>query len=169
MFYKRNFCSLEFFNWCQVSMRKKTKHLSRDSCVASTISTHCAAQCLVNEIMRVKPAGTPQISLLAIDLVQYLEWSGTPYGTQESFLPSDVWVKFNNNADLVMRKDGFNHDLIQAFSHWTHHRSGEEIMVVDCQGIFYVPSNTFMLTDPAIHCQDILRFGATNLGKDGFK
>ena len=95
--------------------------------------------------------------------------SGTPYGTQESFLPSDVWVKFNNNADLVMRKDGFNHNLIPAFSHWTHHRSGEEIMVVDCQGIFHVPSNTFMLTDPAIHCQDIWRFGATNLEKDGFK
>jgi Fe2+ transport system protein B len=30
-------------------------------------------------------------------------------------------------------------------------------------------SNTFTLTDPAVHCKDVLRFGATNLGTSGFE
>ena len=38
-------------------------------------------------------------------------------------------------------------------------------MVCDLQGIEL--TNEFLLTDPAIHCIDSLRFGRTNFGKEG--
>jgi hypothetical protein len=61
------------------------------------------------------------------------------------------------------------HEVVQAFSHWTYVASGKRLMVVDCQGCFNSGSNKFLLTDPAIHCTTLLRFGGTNMGTTGFK
>ncbi|CAG8653695.1 6418_t:CDS:1, partial [Dentiscutata heterogama] len=41
------------------------------------------------------------------------------------------------------------------------------LVVYDLQGVDLV--NEFLLTDPAIHCVDLLRFGITNLGKSGIQ
>ena len=38
-------------------------------------------------------------------------------------------------------------------------------MVIDLQGIEL--DNEFLLTDPAIHCVNTLRFGRTNFGDEG--
>ncbi|KAI1704629.1 alpha-kinase family domain-containing protein [Ditylenchus destructor] len=45
-------------------------------------------------------------------------------------------------------------------------------MVVDLQGIISTDERgrkTLELTDPAIHCKDLTRFGGTSLGLDGMK
>ena len=59
--------------------------------------------------------------------------------------------------------EGTNHDVIQAFSHWTHHITEGTMIVVDCQGVYTKATNSFMLTDPALHCKDVTRFGGTNV------
>ncbi|KAI1694505.1 alpha-kinase family domain-containing protein [Ditylenchus destructor] len=46
------------------------------------------------------------------------------------------------------------------------------LMVVDLQGVISTDENgvkTLELTDPAIHCTDLTRFGRTNLGLEGMK
>ena len=40
-------------------------------------------------------------------------------------------------------------------------------MIYDLQGVEH--TNQFLLTDPAIHCTDPLRFGKTNFGKEGIE
>jgi len=152
----------------KLSMHTKASHLTRESYVSSSVSTHCAAVCVAQEFNRVKPAGTPSIEFLIVDLVQYLERPGTPFCTQEQVLPVDEWHKYNNNSGMVLRKEGVEHGIVQTFSHWSYTHSGGELMIVDCQGVYHSPTNTFKLTDPAVHCKDVLRFGGTNLGKDGF-
>lgn len=45
-------------------------------------------------------------------------------------------------------------------------------MIVDLQGVIMTDTKgrkRIMLTDPAIHCTDLLRFGRTNLGEEGMK
>lgn len=72
------------------------------------------------------------------------------------------WVPFGPTAN------GTDHSVIQAFSHWTYRFTNHELMVVDCQGVYNAKENSFYLTDPAIHCtSSLLRFGGSNLGKDG--
>ena len=40
-------------------------------------------------------------------------------------------------------------------------------MVTDQQGV--KRGNEILLTDPALHCRDMIRFGASNLGDAGVK
>ena len=45
-------------------------------------------------------------------------------------------------------------------------------MVVDLQGVIHTDAEghkSIVLTDPAIHCKDSLRFGKTNFGEKGMK
>ena len=67
------------------------------------------------------------------------------------------------------KSNGVNHNVIQCFSHWTFQRTNKHLQVVDCQGVFDSKENTFVLSDPAIHCVDKLKFGGTNLAKAGFR
>eukprot|EP01034_Spumella_vulgaris_P039414 gene39414-48708_t len=92
---------------------------------------------------------------------------GQPYFLQEEQLVG-TFEKFNNNAGYCQPSPtahGTEHNPVQAFSHWTHHVTGGALMVVDCQGIYDAASKTFKLTDPAVHCTTLTRFGGTNLGK----
>ena len=58
---------------------------------------------------------------------------------------------------------------VQAFSHWTHHVTGAKMMVLDCQGSYEKRSNKFTLTDPAVQCTDVSRFGNFNIGGGGMR
>ncbi|KAG5476933.1 hypothetical protein LSCM1_05266 [Leishmania martiniquensis] len=70
------------------------------------------------------------------------------------------FVKYNNNCGYVRRKARWTP---QAFSHFTYHASGHELMVVDIQGVddFY--------TDPQILSPDGEGYGRGNLGKEGIR
>jgi hypothetical protein len=78
-----------------------------------------------------------------------------------------TYVKYNNNCGYVneyIPDDRFN-QAAQAFSHFTFERSRGRFLVSDLQGVGHV------LTDPAIHTSDPMRFrlSDTNLGQEGFK
>ena len=75
--------------------------------------------------------------------------------------------KYNGNHGLCMPSptpSGTDHSAVQAFSHWTYEESRHEIMVVDCQGVFCPhpeEGGTFLLTDPAVHSDDVMKFGVS--------
>jgi hypothetical protein len=143
----------------------------REKFEASYISPHWAATILAINFEAVRPSGFPSLRYTQASLVQYLERTGTPYCTQESLM-NGHFEKYNNNSGMVLPNpapSGANHDVIQAFSHWTCTVTEGEMIVVDCQGVYDNSTNTFLLTDPALHCKDRIRFGNTNLHKVGFK
>jgi len=55
-----------------------------------------------------------------------------------------------------------SHQLVEVFSHWTHHMSKGQFLVCDCQGV--VSGTSYMLADPAVFSHD-KRFAST--GWDG--
>ena len=77
------------------------------------------------------------------------------------------WRKWNNNSGGVSLNEYST--ILQAFSHWTYHVTKARLMVVDLQGVKV--ERTYLLTDPAVHCDDILRFRRTrtNLGIKGMQ
>lgn len=77
------------------------------------------------------------------------------------------WHKWNNNNGGVSRNEYST--ILQAFSHWTYHISNGRLMVVDLQGVKV--ERAYLLTDPALHCDDLLRFRRTrtNLGVKGMQ
>lgn len=118
-----------------------------------------------------RPAAFPAITYIPVHLLQYHQRSPDyPYATQETALIG-LWEKFNNNHgwinDNPVKATGTDHTVVQAFSHWTYHHSRGKMLLVDCQGVFDASTHCFRLTDPAIHCTDVTRLSATNLGKNG--
>ena len=77
------------------------------------------------------------------------------------------WRKWNNNSGGVSLSEYST--TLQAFSHWTHHITSGRLMVVDLQGVKV--DRVYLLTDPALHCDDLLRFRETrtNLGVKGMQ
>src|SRR5690606_6654901 len=89
------------------------------------------------------------------------------------------WKKYSNNFGYVSTDD--YHQTLQAFSHFTYQysstdffyikliRLGGQLIVVDLQGLLDSKSNTFYLTDPAIHTVKnyLEKYGNSNLGTDG--
>ncbi|CAF0748197.1 unnamed protein product [Adineta ricciae] len=75
------------------------------------------------------------------------------------------WCKWNNNSGYVSLQN-FSAAL-QAFSHWTYQYTNGRLMVVDLQGV--QNEGVYHLTDPAVHCDSLLRFQhtRTNLGNKG--
>ena len=60
--------------------------------------------------------------------------------------------------------------LLLAFAHFTWIHSGKFLLVTDLQGIAgpdVGKANDILLTDPAIHCPSMPRFGGTNLMQEG--
>src|SRR5690606_23225375 len=82
------------------------------------------------------------------------------YSCVEKMFHGD-WKKYSNNFGYVSTDD--YHQTLQAFSHFTYQysstdffyikliRLGGQLIVVDLQGLLDSKSNTFYLTDPAIH------------------
>ncbi|KAF0513376.1 kinase-like protein [Gigaspora margarita] len=59
------------------------------------------------------------------------------------------------------------HSILEAFAHFTYQYTKGYLVIYDLQG--FDLDNEFLLTDPAIYCVDLLRFGTTNLGKSGIQ
>jgi len=77
---------------------------------------------------------------------------------------SGVWTRFSNNSGFVSETEKVA--TVHAFSHFTYQASKGYIIVVDLQGA--KEGDKYNLTDPAVHCGDTSRFGASNLGRAGF-
>ncbi|CAB4402147.1 unnamed protein product [Rhizophagus irregularis] len=71
------------------------------------------------------------------------------------------YKRFNANTGVITE---LRH-ILEAFVHFTYEYTKGYLVVCDLQGIEL--TNEFLLTDPAIHCIDSLRFGSTNFGKEG--
>ncbi|CAG8816809.1 28931_t:CDS:2, partial [Racocetra persica] len=78
----------------------------------------------------------------------------------EKYIDNTKFKKFNANNGLITEF----RSILEAFAHFTYKYSE---VVYDLQGVDL--HNEFMLTDPTIHCVDLLKFGKTNLGKNGIK
>lgn len=146
-----------------VACLEKAKEVLLCHAVAASLSR------MFNDIIRT----STDISLHFVDnfLVQFDNRPDQPYMTWEEPILGQ-WEKYNNNSGMCLPcpslSTGTDHSAVQAFSHWTHSISGSRLMVVDCQGAFNMRSKRFTLTDPAIHCVSLLKYGGTNIGKKGF-
>ena len=63
-------------------------------------------------------------------------------------------------------------ELALAFSHFTWAHTAGYLLVCDLQGVETTDKRgrrTLLLTDPAIHCPGVLRFGGTNMGMEGVR
>lgn len=78
------------------------------------------------------------------------------------FVQAKAAQKYTSNNGYVAKDS----DLMQAFSHFTYHFSGGDMLVTDIQGV-----SSSVLTDPQIHSPQTTDFGRGNLGikgMDGF-
>ncbi|GBB86404.1 hypothetical protein RclHR1_12840002 [Rhizophagus clarus] len=73
------------------------------------------------------------------------------------------YKRFNTNTGVITEF----RSTLEAFVHFTYNYTEGYLVVCDLQGIEL--NNEFLLTDPAIHCIDPLRFGKTNFGEKGIK
>jgi len=143
---------------------------SKEKC-ESCLSTHRVAMHLASEFNQIKPLNCPAVVYSDIKLLHYKANQHRSYVTMEDKLLGR-WERFNNNSGFCApfpTDDGTDHEVVQAFSHWTYDITHGHMIVVDCQGSFDAQQQVFQLTDPAVHCIDILRFGSTNMGVNGFK
>jgi len=85
----------------------------------------------------------------------------TRYYTIEPRLQNEKYKRFNANTGVITEL----RPTLEAFAHFTYEYTEGYLVVCDLQGIEL--NNEFLLTDPAIHCIDSLRFGRTNFGKEG--
>jgi hypothetical protein len=91
---------------------------------------------------------------------------------------SSDWIKYKTNSGHFVRsmkglhpKHAEYQQLLIAFSHYTYQHTKGYLLVCDLQGVETVDgrgAKTLLLTDPAIHCQQ-LRFGRTNLREKGIQ
>mmetsp|Transcript_14459 Transcript_14459/g.23955 ORF Transcript_14459/g.23955 Transcript_14459/m.23955 type:complete len:628 (+) Transcript_14459:843-2726(+) len=113
--------------------------------------------------------------LLAMQSRTFLESSqfithttSTVTGEEKSNTMKIKFEKYNGNHGLCVPNPtpyGTDHSVVQAFSHWTYEASKGAVLVVDCQGAYHAneegegEGGMFLLTDPAIHCVDVMKFG----------
>ena len=122
---------------------------------------------LAREFNKNKPEGAKDIIFTKVVVVSLVGRPKPFYCSQEPLIEESDYVKYNSNHGFV-NKDEYAASL-NAFSHWTYQVTESYLMVVDLQGVENTSSAgaRFILTDPAIHCKDVTRFGSTNLSNEG--
>lgn len=124
------------------------------------------AVALANKFNSIKPAGTRDVQFADVSTVTFTEGEKKFYFAMERYI-TGKYIKFNNNAGFV--NEAAYTATLNAFSHWTYWATGRYLMVVDLQGVKEETCGgvRYVLTDPAIHCGSLRRFGKTNLGREG--
>ncbi|PKC62185.1 kinase-like protein [Rhizophagus irregularis] len=104
----------------------------------------------------------PKVKFLNVKLLRCgtIDFS-TRYYTIEPKFHNIEYKRFNANTGVITEL----RPILEAFVHFTYEYTKGYLVVCDLQGIEL--TNEFLLTDPAIHCIDSLRFGRTNFGKEG--
>jgi hypothetical protein len=108
-----------------------------------------------------RPSHCPEIQFLSVVVVE------TDNMTEDRFCAEDQlpcaatsFTKYSNNTGY-WNEDEINQSLL-LFTHFSFEITHQYLMVTDLQGVRQ--GNEYILTDPAILCKDITRFGGTNLG-----
>ena len=81
------------------------------------------------------------------------------------------FTKFTSNKGWINNDEGWHGEAMEAFSHYTYHRSGGYLIVCDLQGRyrhnrFQNSKSRFELTDVAV-CSRNVKYGPTDLGEKG--
>ena len=81
------------------------------------------------------------------------------------------FTKFTSNNGWINKNEGWCREAMEAFTHYTYHRSGGYLIVCDLQGRyrhnrFANSKSRFELTDVAV-CSRNVKFGPTDLGEKG--
>lgn len=106
----------------------------RDSLIITCedqMEIQCVAKYLAHEFngkLRSKGVKLPRLDFLMVWSIQMAERQTPFYANMESFVAGH-FEKFNSNLGYVSGC----HDVLQAFSHWTHHVTNGYLMVVDLQ------------------------------------
>ncbi|PKY45258.1 kinase-like protein [Rhizophagus irregularis] len=124
------------------------------STIASFLSTEFNLIAERKDLPRVKFLN---VKLLRCGTINF----NTRYYTIEPKLHNMEYKRFNANTGVITEL----RPILEAFVHFTYEYTKGYLVVCDLQGIEL--TNEFLLTDPAIHCIDSLRFGRTNFGKKG--
>jgi hypothetical protein len=124
------------------------------STIASFLSTEFNLIAKRKNIPKVKFLNVKLLRCGTIDL-------RTRYYTIEPKLQGAEYKRFNANTGVITEL----RPALEAFVHFTYQYTKGYLVVCDLQGIEL--NNEFLLTDPAIHCIDPLRFGRTNFGENG--
>ncbi|CAG8561476.1 9894_t:CDS:2 [Acaulospora colombiana] len=103
------------------------------------------------------------INFLDVKLVRVAMNGRTRYYITEPELQGAKFKRFNVNSGLIVE----HRPTLEAFVHFSYWYTDGYLVICDLQGI--ENTDQFLLTDPAIHCTDPLRFGRTNLGKRGIE
>ncbi|KAF0561985.1 kinase-like protein [Gigaspora margarita] len=98
-----------------------------------------------------------------IDVKVLYDEKDNTYFSVEKYINNAEFKKFNVNSGLITEF----HSILEAFAHFTYKYTEGYLVVYDLQGADL--HNEFLLTDPVIHCVDLLRFGVTNLGMNGIQ
>lgn len=155
------------------SLSTKTRHTTQEA-YEKDMAGHRAATFLAQEFNKAAAGAglgsIPRVEYVEASVCQYLDKPSRAYFSQEG-LVHGTWEKYNSNAGFVepipSRRAGVDHSAVQCFTHWTYEVTNGEMMTADCQGAYDSGTNTFRLTDPAIHSKALDRFDKTNLGGDG--
>jgi hypothetical protein len=104
-----------------------------------------------------------KVNFLKSQALRYKDDSNVRCYAIEPKFRDGAFKRFNVNRGVIKEY----HSTLEAFAHFTYEYTGGYLVVYDLQGVEL--SNKFLLTDPAIHCKNRLRFGRTNLGKRGIE
>lgn len=133
------------------------------------LTCHRVASYLASEFNKVRPGGSPSISYVSAELITIWERKKGEIAICEAMIEGP-YEKYSNNFGYCSPCPTTNDvdcSIVHTFSHWTFEHSKGFLLVVDCQGSFDAQANSFCLTDPAIHCLDVLRYNSTNLAEVG--
>ena len=145
-----------------------------------TISSFMAFE-FSEAIKKVDESNQYSLKFLKVKTISVENLKAKRYMTcEKEFSPDSTFIRFSNNAGFAVLKDKAKSlgvdsdfvDMVMAFSHWTYWVTKKYLLIVDLEGIVSKRedgTSQTILTDPAIHCTDHLRFGRLNHGMEGMK
>ncbi|CAD7699695.1 unnamed protein product [Ostreobium quekettii] len=106
-----------------------------------------------------------QVTVPAVQMVNMIERDSPFHGV---LVPLELEEKepLCFSADSSSEREREAAAFLEAFTHWTHHRTNGELMVVANKGA-RAREGGFLVADPEIYCKDLRRFGPTNKGTEG--
>ena len=144
--------------------KREGKEYNSQNYYETVVIRQMEAMRYANAFNEEKPKNVRSVQFASVQVIQ-VERSGNPeLGLLEPFIDGK-YEKFNSNNGWVSKSP--YSDTLQAFSHYTWEESKKKLVIVDLQGV--ASEKELILTDPAIHHVDNMKFGPTNFGMVGIK